>query len=244
VLEVIGGAALLITDAITNIDMAYNEENTACTWEASSIRKWLNSEFISSFTEQERAKIAQSDVNTESNPWYYADGGKATVDKVFLLSVYEAAKYFGDSGALRFTGNEGIKYYYFDVKGNKRFIAISEACKDALKDYCFSDQYDAARVARYNGQPTCYWLRTPGSKENAAVLVDSNGNVDMGGDDVDDVAEYIGIRPALWIVDGKIIPSAAKPEQSAESSMPVTGDDISNMSDDELNDWLNDLLKP
>jgi glucan-binding YG repeat protein len=242
VLDVRNWCALLVADTVTHVNMAYSD--VACTWETSSLRKWLNSEFLTSFTEEEGKRIMRAEVKNESNPWYYADGGNATGDRVFLLSIYEIVKYFGDSEALQFTGRNDVKYYYFDDSGNRRSVTINEARKDASKDYCFSDQYDAARIARYNGKPTCYWLRTPGSKENAAALVDSNGNVDMGGDDVDDVADYIGVRPALWIVDGKIAPSAAKPEQSVESSMPLTGDDIGNMSEDELNDWLNDLLKP
>ncbi len=57
------------------------------TYENSTIRKWLNNEFLNnSFTEEERSLIIESTLEDDIQ------------DKVFLLSVEEAKKYFKDDG--------------------------------------------------------------------------------------------------------------------------------------------------
>lgn len=55
----------------------------------------LNSEFISSaFSEDEKAMLLTVTVSADSNPEYNTNPGNATQDKVFLLSIDEANKYF------------------------------------------------------------------------------------------------------------------------------------------------------
>ena len=74
---------------------AYNYEYTDVTWEICSLRGWLNNEFINSaFTEEEQSKIAITTVINENNPSYDTYGGNDTQDKIFLLSINEANKYF------------------------------------------------------------------------------------------------------------------------------------------------------
>ena len=72
--------------------------NTACTnvtWETCSLRTWLNSTFMSTaFTEEEQTEIPTVTVTAETNSDWDSVGGKDTQDRVFLLSISEATKYF------------------------------------------------------------------------------------------------------------------------------------------------------
>ena len=65
-------------------------------WEFSAIRRWLNDYFLRcAFTKEEQEQIVTADVSADRNPKGREDSGKATKDKVFLLSIPEAKKYFG-----------------------------------------------------------------------------------------------------------------------------------------------------
>ena len=53
----------------------------------------------------------------------------------------------------------------------------------------------------YAGQNTCaWWLRTPGDHSNYAAYVDTDGNINYGGELVyREGSEGLAIRPALWV---------------------------------------------
>ena len=73
----------------------YNTSRTNITWESCSLRKWLNDTFlITAFNTEEQAIIQSTYVPADKNPRSDIDPGKATTDKVFLLSFNEAIKYF------------------------------------------------------------------------------------------------------------------------------------------------------
>ncbi len=80
----------------------YNKEYEAITWEKCTLRSWLNNEFLAAaFSETERAIIPTVTVSADKNSDYNTNTGKATQDKVFLLSITEANKYFAsDAGRL------------------------------------------------------------------------------------------------------------------------------------------------
>ncbi len=64
-------------------------------WENCTLRGWLNADFLNeAFTEEERLQIPAVAVNADRNPHFDTDPGDSTQDKVFLLSVPEAEKYF------------------------------------------------------------------------------------------------------------------------------------------------------
>ena len=64
-------------------------------WRFSSLQKWLNNEFIDkAFNIIEKDIILNSYLSPENNPDYSSRIGEATKDKVFLLSIKEAEKYF------------------------------------------------------------------------------------------------------------------------------------------------------
>ena len=100
VLEVKDGRALLISKYGLDCQK-YNEVSKSITWEACTLRKWLNNDFINSaFIDIERQKILTVTVPADKNPSYGTNPGNATQDKVFLLSVPEAKKYFDNGESL------------------------------------------------------------------------------------------------------------------------------------------------
>ena len=67
------------------------------TWETCTLRSWLNDDFYNkAFDEDEQKLILTTNVSADKNPEYDTDPGKATKDKVFLLSASEALEYFSD----------------------------------------------------------------------------------------------------------------------------------------------------
>ena len=78
----------------------YNEKGSNITWETCSLRAWLNGEFYdSAFSSEEKEQIRQVTVKNPNNPVYGTKGGKDTTDRIFLLSIEEAGKYFANNEA-------------------------------------------------------------------------------------------------------------------------------------------------
>ena len=90
------GKILILTEKVIE-KRAYHSKECAITWETCDMRKYLNGDFYQSFSESDRLRIAETKVVTKDNPWY-GTSGNPTTDKVFLLSIDEVIKYFGDSG--------------------------------------------------------------------------------------------------------------------------------------------------
>jgi tetratricopeptide (TPR) repeat protein len=83
----------------------YNSTHTDVTWETCSLRKWLNGTFLSAaFSSAEQNSIISSTVTADKNPKYSTLPGKNTTDKVFLLSITEANKYFSSDNARQCQG--------------------------------------------------------------------------------------------------------------------------------------------
>ena len=98
VLDKKGNNALLISKYALDCK-AYNTNNMAVTWETCSLRTWLNNDFVNSaFSEDESAIIPTVTVSAGENTRYNTNSGNATQDKVFLLSINEASKYFSSDG--------------------------------------------------------------------------------------------------------------------------------------------------
>lgn len=78
----------------------YNVKYEGVTWETSSIRRWLNEEFIqTAFTADEQKWIAEITVENPDNSKYGTKGGRNTQDKIFLFSIGEAEVYFASDEA-------------------------------------------------------------------------------------------------------------------------------------------------
>ncbi len=73
----------------------YHSSPKQITWENSDIRKWLNNDFIANaFSSKEKSYIKTTTVDNSGNPDYKVNGGNSTNDRVFLLSIDEAKRYF------------------------------------------------------------------------------------------------------------------------------------------------------
>ena len=153
----------------------YNQSRDYVTWETCSLRNWLNNDFINAaFTAEERAKIPTVTVSADKNPEYNTNPGNATKDKVFLLSIVEAEKYF----------------------------TSDEARMCVPTEYAISNGAYTSGSYTKGGKATCWWwLRSLGWNRNYAARVNLFGSVIGFGDIVDYDSD--AVRPAMWItIDG------------------------------------------
>ena len=205
VLDVQNDRMLIITEKVIE-KRPYHKEERALTWEKSDIRAYLNGDFFNSFSTDDRERIIEVTNENPDNPWYGTSGGNPTTDRVFLLSIDEMVRYFGDSGQIR------TRHMYPSPWG--------DWCKDEFLPW-IDDQYNVNRRA-VDDEGVCvhYWLRSPGSNECCvAYLMGFCGDgFDQGGIGVsgvcnlDDDGHFIldvsnpgaftnpgGVRPALWV---------------------------------------------
>jgi hypothetical protein len=210
VLEVSDGKALLLSEYVLEQrayfsvadgewDYLENVAALATTWADCDLRAYLNGEFLESFQAEDRARIVPTRLSNQDNPWYGTPGGADTDDFIFLLSIEEALRYFGDSGDL----------------ASRRAWTIDESLLEFVVDNengsYLSDQYNEARKAYSNPTSSIsydWWLRSPGFDFRAgepshwASSITSEGLIRVGGDFVDNWFTYV--RPAMWV---KLFPS-------------------------------------
>jgi len=93
ILDIVNNKALLMKK--TSIaGIPYNDSLKEVTWEESTLRAWLNSDFYNnSFSSEERKNIVPADVENPANPSNAAEAGRSTRDYIFILSIEEALKY-------------------------------------------------------------------------------------------------------------------------------------------------------
>lgn len=162
VLEVSDNKALLITEyGITS--KPYNNKFENITWAESDIREWLNSDFyFTAFNTDERKRIADTFVVNSENPEYGTPGGVNTTDKIFLLSITEAQKYFKDDNARKlkptpfakmrgaWASNDGYSYWWLRSPGNLQDGAANVDYGGDVRCggyYVYYGDDDAVRVA-------------------------------------------------------------------------------------------------
>ncbi|MCL2816885.1 MAG: InlB B-repeat-containing protein [Clostridiales bacterium] len=188
VLEVQDGKALILSEKI--LEKRPYHEREYITWENCSLRGYLNGEFYNNtFSAAEKARIVETAVKNDDNQWYGSAGGNDTLDKIFLLSLEEVVKYFGDSGQLA------------NMPGD---LTLG-----------INDQYNSARIAYdKDGNDLNWWLRSPGYADSlyyaygslsaAYVRAIYLGSANSDGGMVLVVGlpvyvDYVGVRPALWL---------------------------------------------
>ena len=187
VLERQGDRMLLLSEYIL-FEMAYSSRRNINTWEESSLREYLNHDFFYTFAPEERALIISVINENLDNPRFGTDGGNDTEDVIFILSLNEILKYFGDSGNRRSNGS------------------------------LINDIYNTRRLTRntsgnYLNQ---WWVRTPGSEDRRVVFVSqggwgtNRGSIQIGGGRRTPMSlgtivtsSDVGVRPAMWVmIDG------------------------------------------
>ncbi|MGN0408066.1 MAG: DUF6273 domain-containing protein [Bacteroides sp.] len=78
----------------------YNTTLADVTWETCTLRSWLNSEFYNSaFNNSEKASVITTTIENPNNARLGTQGGNATSDNVFCLSIDEAERYFASDEA-------------------------------------------------------------------------------------------------------------------------------------------------
>ncbi len=102
VLDVDGSQALVISKYGLNI-REFNDEKdpyAVITWGNCQLRTWLNGQFLNtSFGSDHRKMILTSEVPAGTNPDAKVSPGRDTKDKVFILSIEEAYRYFDSDRA-------------------------------------------------------------------------------------------------------------------------------------------------
>lgn len=207
----------------------FNNEYAEVTWETSSLREWLNKDFLNeAFTKDEQALIPK--VRLE-NSGVEMPGGNATEDQVFCLSLDEAAKYY------KFTYD---KYSYFGFKkelitlpteyakahGLKTFNA-KECIDGPVGDEYWMDGYAPkgyqASIADLAG--TYWWLRTMGW-DNDVCAVFPNGFAGAHYESGVSSKSY-GVRPVLWISNDAIKgEDETEPDAKPNLPEPYDGDGV------------------
>ncbi|MDR2570183.1 MAG: DUF6273 domain-containing protein [Oscillospiraceae bacterium] len=171
VLDVQGSYALIMTEKVIE-QRAYHHEMVDVTWETSTIRQYLNGDFLNSFSQTDRTRIRETTIANDNNQWFGTEAGNITTDRIFLLSIEEVVRYFGDSGHL----SRGVGEDWGDI----------------------NDHYNAVRVAPGPSDTgPWWWLRSPGFRSNSAARVISDGRLNMAGLNVN--FSDCGVRPALWL---------------------------------------------
>ncbi|MCL2637028.1 MAG: DUF6273 domain-containing protein [Oscillospiraceae bacterium] len=174
VLEVRDGKALLLS---YYAPASTNNGVMATTWAESDFRTMqaFQSDFYINRLDMVHL-INETSVSTPNNAWFKTNGGATVTDKLFLLSVEEVVKYFGDSGQL---GNQ-------PANQTGRFARIT-------------DEFNENRIATQQQTATRgapWWLRTPGDSGSSFAYVTDKGEIIMSGDTG---SANFRVRPAMWV---------------------------------------------
>lgn len=99
-----GSRALLISKYALDCQQYNNTSHKYVSWGTCTLRRWLNGSFINSaFSAEEQKQILSTTVTVDRSP-YRTNPGNDTKDRVFLLSIAEAQKYFGSASARQCQG--------------------------------------------------------------------------------------------------------------------------------------------
>lgn len=183
VLDIQNNTALIITEEIID-QRPYHDAYKDITWADCTLRKYLNGEFYEKFNADDKSRIITVINKNLDNQWYGTKGGEDTEDNIFLLSLEEVCKYFGDSTSkLNDPGKN--QRYWFQRK----------------------DENNSNRLAKLHNKEWAWWwwLRSPGRVNVKAVYIfGTDGNIGIQGNNIlkgniSDGKCTGGVRPALWI---------------------------------------------
>ncbi len=145
VLKVAENKSLLLSKFVIDAK-PYNAGHKITTWETSTLRGWLNKDFLNqTFSESEQKSIMSTSVDngkTQVNNKWSTVGGNNTTDKLFLLSYADAFQYFKRDA---------------DRKAKATAYAIREGA--------FAG----------SGGSAAWWLRSPGTSTYKAAYITRGG---------------------------------------------------------------------
>ncbi|MBR4341550.1 MAG: hypothetical protein IKP88_02380 [Lachnospiraceae bacterium] len=165
----------------------FNETHDDVTWEDSSLRKWLNSDFYNvAFDEKEKSYILDSEIISGDNSENGTSDGNVTKDKVFLLSVDEVTD----------IRNGFISRPVKEDDNRKRGVSLYAKMKGALTSERIPSDWEQGPYTE--GGPAGWWLRTRSGK-GVVSYVDDEGYVvgEKEGKFVD--RDTIAVVPAIYI---------------------------------------------
>ena len=170
VLDVQGNQALLFSRYCLDCK-AFNNESGGSAWDKSTVRAWLNNDFLNAaFTANEQQAVLLTDVDNselQGSAKASVTGGNATKDKLFLLSYHEAFN---------------------------QYLWNNEARKCLPTDYAVAQGVLVLPIDQLDGKDTCmWWLRSPYDPEKCLNI--NFYGVELG----NSVGAALGIRPAFWI---------------------------------------------
>lgn len=191
------GQYLIISEKVID-GQPFTGRRGTYTWDNSAIRSWLNGyggsknsantdytndNFIdAAFTEEEKARIIESNVSADATPGK-PQPGYPTTDKIFLLSDVEAQKYLSQNlraDTTRYALNKHVTVYGSESHES----TYNGLCRDT---HCYA----------------FWWLRSPGKTTDDVSGVTGTGVIfdqfllwDHGSSI--DIFFYNGVRPALW----------------------------------------------
>ena len=153
-------------------------EEYACSWEFSSLRTFLNGEFLDkTFSSLQKSLIVDTAIDNDTTNYYKSDyaKGEETLDKVFL-------KAFGET----FDENEG-------------YDSTSEARIKTVTDYALGS---GAVITEYITKTAIYYLRSAGDSTGTVCGIAVDGSLerslDLKDPELKDGHNY-GIVPSVWI---------------------------------------------
>jgi hypothetical protein len=223
VLEARDGKALLLSEQVLG-HQAYHEGWQEATWENSTLRAYLNGEFLNSFSAEDRARIAPTRVVNHDNPWSGTPGGNDTEDYIFLLSIEEVVEYFGDSGKLAIP-SEDSNYRTWSISDEYNEVRIAYCPETCSYDFEHLRENDSGVYREWD---TSWWLRTPAVPSTygaPAVFVAGGGYISVSGHHQQSMfGVVLGVRPALWL-DFASAPDLSQIPGPTTTPRPVTAGD-------------------
>ena len=167
VLDTDGQTATLISKYGLEM-MKYHDEQKSIAWDRCTLRTWLNSTFLNSaFTAEEQVRLQAVTLPVPIDPEFGVEHAEKTLDRVYLLSIDEAERYFASDEERKCLPTEKALSY----------------------NRWFWNQVDE------RGNECHWWLRSSGCSPDCAAAVIDNGDILYEGWRVD--SDDVAVRPVI-----------------------------------------------
>lgn len=199
VLEKKDNRVLLLSKYILDLKCYNDLFDPEISYENSSLRKWLNNDFFNeAFSDEDKERIQPMALLNNANEKYNVSNTNTTIDKVFILSIDDIVKYFGE-GAKTENGYEFDQNVatsgteYAQVKTNDAY----DYDAPNLQLYVYNNDEDKKEEYEWANGNSPYWLRSVVGELGNVAAIDYNSFFDMSG--IMQNMPYLGVRPAICI---------------------------------------------